>query len=41
MLLLVLAVVYVCFEHFYPWLSQVLPFNELTVENGPTGTPTP
>ena len=30
-LCLLLAVTWVCFEFFFPWLSTVLPFNELTV----------
>ncbi|MDR3202525.1 MAG: hypothetical protein LBT54_05275 [Bifidobacteriaceae bacterium] len=36
---LLLGAVFVCFEYFYPWLSTVLPFNELTVEGSPAPDP--
>jgi hypothetical protein len=35
---LALLVVWICFEWFFPWLSDVLPFNQLTV-NEPTPDP--
>ena len=37
---LFLALMWFCIEVFFPWLSTVLPFNELTVDNpGPTSEP--
>jgi hypothetical protein len=41
-LVVVFGVVYVCFEHFFPWLSPRLPFNELTVDDfNPSDAPSP
>lgn len=31
-LVLVVAVVVACFEWFFPWLSPLMPFNDVTVE---------
>ena len=32
-LCLILGVLLVCIEWFFPWMSEVLPINELTVES--------
>ncbi|MDR1151629.1 MAG: hypothetical protein LBK72_03990 [Bifidobacteriaceae bacterium] len=32
LLCLLLVAVWACFEYFFPWLSGMLPLNELTVE---------
>ncbi|MFI9205668.1 hypothetical protein [Streptomyces sp. NPDC053048] len=33
-LLLVLGVVYVLFQYVFPWAEPLLPFNDVTVDNG-------
>ena len=33
----ILLILWLCVEYFFPWLSEVLPFNELTIEE-PTET---
>lgn len=35
LLCLALIAVWACFEYLFPWMSDVLPFNELTVEEDP------
>ncbi|MCL2787100.1 MAG: hypothetical protein FWD59_01165 [Micrococcales bacterium] len=34
LLCLALVAVWACFQFLFPWLSTVLPFNELTVSDG-------
>ncbi|MDR1428365.1 MAG: hypothetical protein LBJ08_11525 [Bifidobacteriaceae bacterium] len=34
LLCLALLAVWACFQYLFPWMSDVLPFNELTVEEG-------
>ncbi|GHG59125.1 hypothetical protein [Streptomyces griseocarneus] len=33
-LLLVLGTVYVLFQYVFPWAEPLLPFNDVTVDNG-------
>ncbi|MFF7637185.1 hypothetical protein ACFZB9_29155 [Kitasatospora sp. NPDC008050] len=33
-LLLILGVVYVLFQYVFPWAEPLLPFNDVTVNNG-------
>ncbi|MGK5729361.1 hypothetical protein [Streptomyces sp. URMC 124] len=33
-LVLVLAVVYALFQYVFPWAEPLLPFNDVTVDNG-------
>jgi hypothetical protein len=33
-LMLFLAVVYVLFQYIFPWAEPLLPFNQVTVDNG-------
>lgn len=35
-LLLVLAVVYILFQYVFPWAEPLLPFNDVTVDDGMT-----
>jgi hypothetical protein len=32
LLCLAMIAIWACFEYLFPWMSEVLPFNELTVE---------
>ncbi|QKW07748.1 hypothetical protein HUT18_16525 [Streptomyces sp. NA04227] len=38
-LLLVFLVIYLLFQHIFPWAEPLLPFNDVTVDEGmvPTG----
>ncbi|CAL9486831.1 hypothetical protein SUDANB120_03169 [Streptomyces sp. enrichment culture] len=38
-LVLVLAVVYVLFQYVFPWAEPLLPFNDVTVDEGSGATP--
>ncbi len=41
-LVLVLAIVYVLFQYVFPWAEPLLPFNDVTVDNGmPAGLVAP
>ncbi|MFJ6211977.1 hypothetical protein ACIQGZ_01340 [Streptomyces sp. NPDC092296] len=46
-LLLVFGIVYVLFQHVFPWAEPLLPFGEVTVNDGgssgvqPSGSPRP
>lgn len=38
-LVLVLAVVFVLFQYVFPWAEPLLPFNDVTVDEGSGATP--
>ncbi|MEE1939499.1 hypothetical protein V1L54_08725 [Streptomyces sp. TRM 70361] len=38
-LMLVLAVVYTLFEYVFPWAEPLLPFSDVTVDEGRAGQP--
>ncbi|RFU86436.1 hypothetical protein DY218_12035 [Streptomyces triticagri] len=38
-LVLVLGVVYLLFEYVFPWAEPLLPFNDVTVDQGMVGGP--
>jgi len=40
-LVLALLAVWACFEYLFPWLTTILPFNELTVDEVPDPSQTP
>lgn len=41
-LVLVLAIVYALFQYVFPWAEPLLPFNDVTVDNGmPAGATVP